>query len=160
MKNRNELYNIHVDVLFRLREPGCMNKMDSGDLNTIQCMVSDLILSHGRDKINHPFLANARQGMLTAVQIRHRMKLRGTRMFLMGTRGGVVCGSVRELGLDEDSVMADAAWAAERVVGLLGNSRMKINFIVKAEILVERPDGVIERLPDIVLCDRIEEKEK
>ena len=160
MKAECKLYNIYVDVLLRVQDTIGPNLRETRRLDFVSLIMESVLREGRRDEAGHPYLANSVHFPQSSGKECLENNLIGRRMFLYSERKGVLQGTVTDMGLDEDSVIADSMFAGFKVCRMTAERLLDTPFIVTVTPIVTTPDGFLEGLPGIVLCDRLEGKGK
>jgi hypothetical protein len=160
METRCRLYNIYIDVLLRVQNAHNPNFKETRRLDFVSGVMESVLQEGKHREISHPYLANSVHLPQSTGKEYVENNLIGRRMFLYSGEKRIRQGTVTDMGLDEDSVIADSMFAGMKMCGMMAEEFLDAPFIVTVTPIVMKPNRFLEGLPGVVLCDRLEEKEK
>lgn len=140
----SRLVNVRVGALFPITE-----KATDEFMRQLNRLMLDMVYSvrQNEESKEHPYLFNAD----TNIVYTSRNEEIGIYFSLFhGRRENFLMDTKFLLGADEDTILSDAAWTAERLVGQLHDKMPEINFAVVAVLVVRKSsDGLLSCLPPI-----------
>jgi hypothetical protein len=139
---QSKLVNVRIGALFPIIE-----KATDEYIRQLDRLMLDMADSVRRNKESkeHPYLFHAD----TDIVYNSQNEDIGINFSLFhGRRENFLMDAKFLLGADEDSILSDAAWTAERLVGRLHEEMPEINFAVVAVLVVRKSsDGLLSCLP-------------